>query len=387
MVDFTFASRTNLIFGEKKIEKLKTYLPNNARVLFLYGGGSIKSNGIYERTKAALEGLHFVEFSGIEPNPHYDTCIRAAEVIKKEKLNFVLAVGGGSVMDASKFIALAAKYEGNDAWEDIMNKRVHIVPVELGVIATLPATGSEMNNGFVISNIELSKKQGCGSPYTVPMFAICEPSCTLTLDQRQTTNGIADSFVHVTEQYLVGREGTYLQDRWAEGVLLSLINDSAPALMKNLGDLEARRSLMFAATMALNGYIGMGVGVMDWATHMIGHELTILYGVDHGQTLTAVLPSLLRVQFDIKKEKLAVYGKNVFGLSGSEDEVAKKAIEATEEFFRFIKSPVRISECAAIAADAPEVVSRRFAERGALLGEKGSINAAKVKEILLLAQK
>jgi NADP-dependent alcohol dehydrogenase len=387
MVDFTFERRTRLIFGEKKIEKLKSHLPPNAKVLFLYGGGSIKANGIYDRVKQALDGFKHAEFGGIEPNPHYDTCLKAVELIKNEGLNFVLAVGGGSVMDAAKFIALAANYKGDNPWELVSNNAPHVVPIELGVIVTLPATGSEMNNGFVISNTQLKLKHAGHSPYTVPMFAIEEPSATLSLNLRQTSNGIADAYIHVMEQYCTVVQDTFLQDRWAEGIMQTLI-DCARPLMANLQDITARRTLMHAATMALNGYISMGVGVTDWATHMIGHELTILYGVDHGRTLTAVLPSLLRVQKEIKKEKLVLYGKNVFGItSGSDDEIAEKAIKATEEFFTSIHMPIRISQLEGVAADAPDVIGERFLKANYTFGQKGSIDGHVAKEILLLAQK
>ncbi|NIZ19061.1 iron-containing alcohol dehydrogenase [Entomospira culicis] len=385
MLTFNFYRPTNLLFGEGKIEELPSLVQKSERILMLYGGGSIKKNGIYDRTKKALAGYHLVEFAGIEPNPHYETCMKAVEVVQAEKISLILAVGGGSVMDAAKFIGLAAKLpSGSDAWQDAVlhsHRRQDAVPV--AVIPTLAATGSEMNAGFVISNVGLTEKRAGGNPLVIPQFAIMEPSATASCDLRQTSNGIADAYVHVLEQYLTTDKGETLQSYWAEGVLKTILQ-VAPKLMANLADLEARAIFMHAATMALNGMISMGV-TSDWATHMIGHELTILYGTDHGRTLTIVMPNLWRVRREIKMGRLAQYGRNVLDLTGSDSEVADAAIIETEKFFVSINMPIKLSQ-ADIPADAVEAVSAKVAKRGDRFGEDGQVDSTMIHAILTLAK-
>lgn len=386
MKDFTFHRPTKLIFGDNTIEQLSTLIPTDAVVLMVAGGGSIKANGVYTRVKTALKAHKVVEFWGIEPNPHYETALKAIELAKKERATFVLAVGGGSVMDASKLIALATCCpEGVDLWEQgVVHSGKQTKALPLGMVVTLPATGSEMNSGYVITNKSMDLKIAGNNQLLMPLFSILEPSVTLSLDARQTSNGIADAFVHVIEQYMNNDRDCLLQDAWAEGVLLALI-DAAPKLMTNLQDLTARRTVLHAATMALNGMIAMGV-TSDWATHIIGHELTALYNTDHARTLTIVLPSLLRTRKDVKAYKLQRYAEKVWGITtGTADERMAKGIDATEAFFKSLKMPVTLTE-AGIPAEAADLVANRLAKRGVCVGEDGKVDSAMAKIILTAAK-
>jgi NADP-dependent alcohol dehydrogenase len=385
MLTFSFYRPTKIIFGEGNIEKLPTLIDKSEKILLLYGGGSIKSNGIYDRVITALTGYNVVEFGGIEANPHYETCMKAVAVVKREACSLILAVGGGSVMDASKMIGLAAKLaEGADAWKHAVLESASCTDaVPVAMIPTLAATGSEMNGGFVISNVALKEKRSGGNELVMPRFSIMEPSATASCDLRQTSNGLADAYVHVLEQYLTTEVGETLQSSWAEGVLKTILR-IAPRLMADLSDLEARGIFMHAATMALNGMISMGV-VSDWATHQIGHELTILYGLDHGRTLTIVMPALWRVRKADKLSRLAQYGRNVLGLSGNDEQVADQAILKTEEFFTSIKVPIRLSE-AGISADAAQIVSDRIKAGNRRFGENLRVDHVMIKEILTQAQ-
>ncbi|NIZ47500.1 iron-containing alcohol dehydrogenase [Entomospira nematocerorum] len=384
-LNFTFYRPTQLLFGENNIERLPTLIQKEQKILLLYGGGSIKKNGIYDRTKQALTGYHVVEFGGIEANPHYETCMNAVAIVKQEHIDLILAVGGGSVMDAAKFIGLASKLPDTaDPWQSaVLESGQCQDAVPIAVIPTLAATGSEMNAGFVISNIGLQEKRAGGNSLVIPKFAIMEPSATLSCDARQTSNGIADAYVHVLEQYLTQDQGETLQSYWAEGVLKTILA-VAPRLMANLQDVDARGIFMHAATMALNGMISMGVS-SDWATHMIGHELTILYGIDHGRSLTIVMPNLWRVRREAKLGRLAQYGRNVLGLTGTDSEVADQAITATQVFFQSIKMPITLSE-AGISSDAIDRISQKVADRGDSFGEDGKVDSSMIKEILTLSK-
>jgi NADP-dependent alcohol dehydrogenase len=385
MFTFTFHRPTQIIFGEGNIEKLPDLISPKESILLLYGGGSIKKNGIYDRVAEVLRSYNVVEFGGIEANPHYETCLKAVKVIKEKNISFILAVGGGSVMDAGKFIALAAKLpEDVDVWQRVIYEGYSLSEaLPVGVIPTLAATGSEMNQGYVISNMALHEKRASGNNLVMPKFAIMEPSATVSADLRQTSNGMADAYVHVLEQYLTGDEGETLQSSWAEGVLKSILR-AAPQLMADLGDLEARASLMHAATMALNGMISMGTSG-DWATHQIGHELTMRYGLDHARTLTIVMPNLWRVRKSDKLSRLAQYGRNVFGLSGSDTQVADLAISHTEAFFQSIQMPIHLSD-ADIPESAIDEISTRVRNFGEHFGEDEVVDHVMVKEILTLAK-
>jgi len=297
MLNFDFYNPTRVIFGDERIVELPKRIPHEARILILYGGDSARRTGTLDEVLDALVGHEVFEFGGIEPNPTYETLIKAVELIKAEKVDFLLAVGGGSVIDGSKFIAAAACYEGDPL--DLLTRRARVMnALPLGVVLTLAATGSECNNGAVITHLATYTKHTVMSERLYPQFAILDPTKTFTLDARQIGNGVVDAFVHVIEQYLTYPVNSPVQDRFAEGLMLTLI-EQGPLALASGRDYDVRANLMWTATLALNGLIGAGVP-HDWATHMIGHELTALYGMDHARTLAVVLPSMLKVRKDQK---------------------------------------------------------------------------------------
>ncbi|MFZ9035120.1 MAG: iron-containing alcohol dehydrogenase [Francisellaceae bacterium] len=342
MLNFTYYNPVRIHFGKGQISKVAAEISTNSRVLVVYGGGSIKKNGVYDQVIKALAKHTIFEFSGIEANPQYQTCIKAVNVIKQQNIDFVLAVGGGSVIDAVKFIVAAAKYEGQNPW-DILDKGAEIKEaIPFGTVLTLPATGSEMNCGSVISRAEIQSKRAFGSDKVYPQFSILDPETTYTLPPRQVANGVIDAFVHVMEQYLTYPVDAKVQDRLAEGILLTLIEEGQKVL-KQPDNYDVRANIMWAAAMALNGLIRSGMP-QDWATHMIGHELTALYGLDHAQTLAIVLPSIMSYKSDKKKEKLLQYADRVWNINtGSDEEIIAKAITKTREFFETMGNPTHIS--------------------------------------------
>jgi len=383
MNNFTYYNPTTILFGKGSIAEINTLLPLDSKIMILAGGGSIKSNGVYRQVREALTGYSLVEFWGIQPNPEYETCLEAVRKVKKNQVDYLLAVGGGSVLDATKFIAAATLYEGNDPW-DIMGNRSSVKPaLPLGVILTLPATGSEANGNAVISRKETSQKLAVSSLTLWPKFAVLDPETTYSLPERQTINGIVDAFVHVTEQYLTNDVNTPLQDRQAEGILLTLIEE-APKIKADPNNYEARANIMWSATNALNTLIGCGV-VQDWATHMIGHELTVLHGLDHARTLAIVLPSLLRFQKEHKMGKLAQYGRRVWGLSGADELVAEEAINKTEKFFRKTGIRTKFSEYG-IDAQTCLVAAERLTSRMGPVGEQGNLTREAIETILKNSQ-
>jgi len=379
MNNFTYRNPVELVFGKGTIAELRRLVPQGDRVLFAYGGGSIKKNGVYDQVRAALEGREVLEFAGIEPNPRYETCMKAVDLCRREGVGFLLAVGGGSVLDAVKFIAAAVPFQG-EPW-DILAKHARVeAALPLGSVLTLPATGSEMNGNSVISRDETREKLAFYSPLVYPKFSILDPETTFTLPPRQTANGVVDAFAHTMEQYMTYPADAPLQDRMAEAILSTLI-EIGPKLLEHPHDYQLRANMMWTATMALNGLIGLGVP-QDWATHGIGHELTALYGMDHGQTLAVVMPAVWRFKFADKKAKLAQYAKRVWGVAGTEEEKAKAAIEKTEEFFRLLGVKTRLAEYG--AENAVEQVPPRLAQRGVVLGERRDIGPDQVREILRL---
>lgn len=382
MYNFSYLNPTKLIFGKDEISKLREELPSGARVLMIYGSGSIKQNGVYDKVIDALKGFEYSEFSGIEPNPHYETCMEAVKVVRSERINFLLAVGGGSVIDAVKFIAAAALYNGSDAW-DIVEKGAKVnAAIPFGVVLTLPATGSEMNSGSVITRAADKNKLGWGTYKVYPKFSILDPTVTFSLPKKQIGNGVVDTFVHTTEQYLTFDVDAKLQDGFAEAILRTLVSDGPKALAEPQ-NYDVRANLMFASTLALNGLIGLGVP-QDWATHEIGHELTANYGLDHGQTLAIVLPGVLTLLKEQKKEKIAQCGRNVFGINEQNiDNQVDKTILAIENFFETMGIATHLSSYG-IGAEAADLVSARLASRGWVIGEKRNITPEMVKEILLL---
>ncbi|MEW6135194.1 MAG: iron-containing alcohol dehydrogenase [Bacteroidota bacterium] len=380
MKNFVFHNPVKIIFGKGQIASLAGEIPNNAKILMTYGGGSIHRNGVYNQVKDALKNHEVYEFGGIEPNPRYETLMKALPLIKEKGIDFLLAVGGGSVIDGTKFLAAASFYEG-EPW-DLLARRVPVKnALPIGVVLTLPATGSEMNGGSVVSREETREKKAFGSPLLYPRFSILDPEVTFSLPDRQSANGIVDAFVHTTEQYLTYPAQAPMQDRMAEAILLNLIHE-CPKVLTHPNDYDVRANMMWTATMALNGLIGVGVP-QDWATHMIGHELTALHGLDHGLTLAIVLPGVLWVMLDEKMEKLVQYGQRVWNINGlSDKETALQAIEKTDRFFRSLGMKTRLSEHG-IGEDTIREIVRRFTEPVKVnLGERGSITPEKVGEIL-----
>ncbi len=382
MQNFTYQNPVKIVFGKGTIAQLSQLVPLDQKVLVTYGGGSIKRNGVYDQVMAALKDHAALTFGGIEPNPCYETLMQAVALAKAEGVGFLLAVGGGSVADGTKFIAAAVKYEGEDPW-DIPSKGAKVTgAVPMGVVLTLPATGSEMNPTGVISRACSKEKFPFASPFTYPQFSILDPEATYSLPPRQTANGIVDAFIHVTEQYLTYDVNTPLQDRQAEAILNTLIEE-APKVQADPMNYDVRANIMWAATQALNGLIACGV-VSDWATHMIGHELTALFDLDHAQTLAVVLPGLLRHQRNVKCGKLAQYGRRVWGIEGlPDDETADLAIDRTELFFREVGVPTRLRDYNLTPEDC-QAVAERFRNRGTKLGEHGAITAKETEEILAL---
>ena len=387
MNNFELYNPVNYVFGKGQIEKLKDLVPANTKIMIAYGGGSIFNNGVYDQVKAALstqfEENNIVEFGGIEPNPRYETLMKAVEVVREQNIDFILAVGGGSVIDGTKFISAAAKFEGNPI--DILQKRLLIKDlsnvIPFGTILTLPATGSEMNSGSVVTIESTKEKLAFGGSALFPKFSICDPTVIESLPKRQLQNGVVDAYTHVLEQYLTYVHEGFLQDRIAEGILQTLV-EIGPKVVENPKDYALASNFMWSCTMALNGLIQKGVP-QDWATHMIGHELTALYGIDHARTLAVVGPNLYRVMFDTKKGKLAQYGQRIFNLTGTEDEIAKEAIEKTVEFFHTMGMDTKLSDYTTEYAKTADFIVNRFEERGWLgLGEKQNITLEKVRSIV-----
>jgi NADP-dependent alcohol dehydrogenase len=379
MNNFMFKNPTKLIFGKGTIASLSTEIPAGKRVMMTYGGGSIKSNGVYDQVKAALHNHSVIEFSGIEPNPTYETLMQAVSLAKEQQIDFFLAVGGGSVIDGTKFIVTAMLYDG-DPWEFMIDpsKAKHALP--FATVLTLPATGSEMNNGSVISKKATHEKFAFAISETYPQFSILDPEVTFSLPKRQLANGVVDAFVHVMEQYLTFPSESMIQDRFAEGIL-STLTEIGDKVVNETPQYDLRANFMLSATMALNGFISMGVP-QDWATHMIGHELTALYGLDHAVTLAIVQPSLLRVMRNEKHAKLVQYADRVWHITqGSEDERIEAAIKQTEAFYRSLGIQTKLSEHG-IDDKSFDVIVKRFETRGWKLGEKQLITPELIREIL-----
>lgn len=382
MENFIYHNPVKIVFGKGSIGSLKDLIRNNHKVMFTYGGGSIKKNGVYEQVKAALKNHDVVEFGGIEVNPEYETLMKAVALAKAEKIDFLLAVGGGSVLDGTKFMAAAITSETKDPWRIVTRHLPIKVAIPLGAVMTLPATGSEMNGNVVISRREIGEKRVFNSPLCYPQFSILDPETSYSLPERQVNNGIVDSFVHVIEQYLTVRPDSPLQDRQAEAIMKTLIEE-APKIQANPDNYNVRANLVWCATQALNGIIGCGVP-QDWASHIIGHELTAMYGLDHGQVLAIVLPSLLRHQKENKLDKLVQYGERIWDIyEGPRQERAEKAIEKTARFFQSLGVKVTLGDYG-IGNESFEKIGNIFDTRRMALGERGNIKSKEVVEILNL---
>ncbi|HML76706.1 MAG TPA: iron-containing alcohol dehydrogenase [Anaerohalosphaeraceae bacterium] len=382
MNNFEYCNPVRVVFGKNTIAKLADLIDPAKTILFLYGGGSIKKNGVYEQVKAALKGRKVIEFAGIEPNPRYETCMKAVELARKEKVDFLLSVGGGSVLDGTKFIAGAIPFTGGDPWQILTSGGGALQSaLPIGAVLTLPATGSEMNCFSVISRDSTQEKLAFGNPKVYPAFSILDPEITYSLPQNQLRNGIVDAFVHVMEQYATYSINTPLQDRQAEAVVRTLIDVAPDVLTKK--DYDSRANFMWAATHALNGIISCGV-VEDWSTHMIGHELTAFFGVAHAESLAIVLPGMWQHQFANKKAKLAQLARRIWHVvDGNVDTQARAAIEKTAAFFHSVNMPTCLSHYNITKADIEKVVER-FRQRGTTLGEHQAIRADQIREILTL---
>lgn len=380
MDNFDFYNPTHIVFGKDRIKDINTLVPNDARVLILYGGGSVKRFGTLERVKEALGERVVFEFSGIQPNPKYETLIKAVDIIKKENIDFLLPVGGGSVIDGTKFISLACNYDGD--LTDLLLKGVSgkiKKAIPIGTVLTLPATGSEMNSGGVITYDK--GKFVIGNPLVFPKFSILEPEITFTLPESQVANGVVDTFIHVVEQYVTYPVDARFQDRTAEGILKTLIEIGKDTI-DNPKDYDLRANLVLCATMGLNGLIKMGVPE-DWSTHMIGHELTALYGIDHGKTLAVIQPASWSVRKNEKREKLVQYAERVFDIKdGDKDTKIEMAINKTREFFESLGVKTKLSDYGLDKKNIDEVINS-LEKHGLLnLGENGDVTLEVSREIL-----
>ena len=385
MNNFEYKNPTKIIFGTDQIKAIANEIPKDAKVLMLYGGGSIKKNGIYEQVMSALKGFEVIEFGGILANPEYAVLVDALAVIKKEKIDFMLAVGGGSVIDGTKFLSSAALYEGDNPWE-ILTKRIpSLKGLPFGTVLTLPATGSEMNSGAVITRAETKQKLTMGGAGLFPVFSVLDPNVVSSIPTRQIANGLADSFTHVLEQYMTYPIDAKIQDRIAEGIMQTII-ETAPSIMADPSDYKAASNFMWSCTMALNGLIQKGVPT-DWAIHMMGHELTALYDIDHARTLAILAESHYKYNFDTKKEKLAQYAERVWNITeGSLEDKAKIGIQKTTEFFQSIGIDTKLSDYTKSYDGTAKEIAFRLEERGLVkLGEHRAITPADVEKIVEMA--
>ena len=368
---FTYSNPTVIHFGQGMISAIAKAIDPAKRVLVIYGGGSIKQNGVYDQIAAALSGRTWFEFAGVEPNPTMETLDQAVALIRKEGLDYILAVGGGSVIDGSKYVAAAACYDG-DGWDIMLGKHRVKQALPLGAVLTLPATGSESNKGAVISRKTTGDKRAFMSSHVQPQFAILDPVYTYTLPPRQVANGVVDAFVHTVEQYVTYPVDGKIQDRFAEGILLTLIEEG-PKALKEPENYDVRANIMWAATQALNGLIGAGVP-QDWATHMLGHELTAMHGLDHAQTLAIVLPVLWNEKRETKRAKLLQYAARVWNITeGSEDERIDAAIAATRNFFEQLGVPTRLSDYGLDGSSIPALLAKLEEHGMTALGENQDI--------------
>lgn len=380
MFNFSYQNATRIVFGKDQISELANLVPKDKKVLLIYGGGSIKRNGVYQQVVNALASVSFVEFAGVEPNPAFETLMRATALVKEQGIEYILAVGGGSVIDGAKFVAAAAVFNG-DPW-DILAKGAKVTTaVPLGCVLTLPATGSESNGNSVVTRYETQQKLAFSSELVFPQFAILDPTVTYSLPPKQVANGVVDAFVHVMEQYLTYPVNAPVQDRFAEGLLQTLIEEGPKALSEP-ENYDVRANVMWAATMALNGLIGQGVP-QDWATHMIGHEITALYGLDHAQTLAIVLPALMQQQRATKRAKLLQYGQRVWQLQHQDEErLIDEAISHTRQFFERMGVPTRLADYGIKADAVDKLVDKLVQHKMLKLGEHRDITPEVSRSIL-----
>lgn len=381
MLNFNFYNPTRIIFGGDTIAKINDYVPTEAKVLMLFGGESARKNGTLAEVREALGTREIHEFGGIEPNPSYETLMKAVELIREQKIDFLMAVGGGSVIDGTKFIAAAVNYTG-DTWEILETHGTKITQaLPFASVLTLPATGSEMNSGGVVTRKSTQAKLSFSSPYVFPQFSVLDPNKTFSLPTRQLANGVVDAFIHVMEQYLTYPVNAQVQDRFAEGLLQTLI-EIGPKILEDSADYDTRANLMWAASMALNGLIGAGVP-QDWSTHLIGHELTALYGIDHARTLAIALPSNLQVRRQEKREKLLQYAARVWQIvEGDEEQRIDTAIARTRAFFEQLGLPTRLSDYGLGETDIEIIITQLKSHNLTQLGEHKNVSLEISRQIL-----
>ena len=380
MYNFEYQNPVKIIFGKGEIGKVGINIPEGSKIMLTFGGGSIFKNGVYDQVKAAIKGFEVVEFGGIEPNPHYETLMKAVKLVKSENITFLLSVGGGSVLDGTKFIAAAACFQNGDPWKILSHQAPVMDAIPIGAVLTLPATGSEMNGNSVVTRFETTEKLSFASQKVMPVFSILDPEVIFSLPDKQVANGVVDAFVHVIEQYLTFPVNSPIQDRFAESILITLVEEG-PKVLANRNDYESAANLMWSATMALNGLIGVGVP-QDWATHMIGHELTAYHGIDHARTLAIVLPGIMQVKREQKKDKIIQLGKRVWGIvEGNTDERIDKTILKTIDFFESVGLPTKLSDYG-VSTKTIDLICKRFEERGFKIGEKANIGPKEIRLIL-----
>ena len=381
MQNFTFHNPTRILFGQGRIQDLAQEIPAGQKVLITYGGGSVLRNGTLQEVRKALQHAVVTEFGGIEPNPTFETLMGAVALARQAGTEFILAVGGGSVMDGTKFIAAAVPFTGEDAWDLVLRKAPVKAALPFGTVVTLPATGSEMNSGAVITRKATGAKLAFGSPMLFPRFSVLDPTKTYSLPPRQIANGVVDAFVHTTEQYLTFPAHAPMQDRFSEGILRTLL-EVGPVTLARPEEYEARAAFVWSATLALNGLIGAGVP-QDWATHMLGHELTAMFGLDHAQSLAVVLPAMLTERLESKRAKLAQYAERVWELREGDDETrATQAIARTRDFFESLGVKTRLRDYGITAADLDAIIAALESHGMTALGEQREVTPAVSRRVL-----
>ena len=382
MVQFRLRNPTEILFGKGEIAALKKLVAAGTRVLLLYGGGSIKTNGVYDQVMAALAACDVEPFGGVEVNPVYETILEAAAAARRHGSQLVLGVGGGSVIDAAKFLANVIPITGGDPWDELMARRFPANPLPVGAVLTLPATGSESNAVSVMTHRGRRLKYPFANEATRPRFAILDPSTMQSLSRRQLENGAVDAFTHVLEQYMTAPVNTPIQHGFSE-TIMKVLAEWGPKLVETKSE-EACENVMWAANQALNGLIGAGVP-QDWSTHYIGHAITALHGVDHARTLTMIMPMLMRYKLAQKTTMLARYARNVWGVNEADDAKAAEAgIARTEDFFRRMGCPVRASE-AELTIDEQGILAHLETVGHTALGENRDIRADDVRAILRMS--
>lgn len=382
MFNFSYNNPTRIYFGKGEIAKLKQVVSRDKKVLILYGQGSVLRNGVLDEVRKALEGYNLLEFGGIEPNPEYETLMKAVCLAREHQVDFLLAVGGGSVIDGTKFIAAAFYYHDGDPWEILSRSAPFHQALPLGTVLTLPATGSEANSGSVISRRERKEKLFFVNPLVYPQFSILDPESTYSLPTHTTACGIVDAFVHVLEQYITYPSQAHLQDRMSEAILLTL-KEYGPQVLEQPRDYDLRANIMWCATMALNDLIGCGVA-HDWATHGIGHEITALFGLAHGESLAVIYPQLLSVMREEKRDKILQYATRVWQINNlPEDEIIDLAIEKTKMFFKSLGLKVRLRDYGLAKSDLFQVTQK--IQYRLPLGERQNVGEKQIREILELS--